>query len=114
MKTEQIKVSYRDKEANKNVALGTVDAPRFDSLEEASAFFESEEGEGKGVGAVLDYIHTAYDIELQRRYRDAHRPDKPKAASNVSIFKTLSQAQQEELLKNFGLLSNVPESEEKE
>ena len=106
MKTEQIKVSYRDKESvpPKNVPLGTVDAPRFDLVEEAVVFFESEEGEGKGEGALLDYVHTAYDIELQRRHRDANRPDKPKTTSNVSIFKTLSQAQQEELLKSFGLL----------
>ena len=109
MKTEQIKVSYRDKVANKNVPLGEVDAPRFDSIEEAVAFFESEEGDGKGVGAVLDYVHTAYDIELQRRHRDANRPDKVKTTSNVSIFKTLSQAQQEELLKSFGLLK-APEA----
>lgn len=104
METTKIKVSYRDKEANKNVPLGDIDAPRFGSVEEAVAFFESEEGEGKGVGTVLDYIHTAYDIELQRRFRDTHRPDKPKAASNVSVFKQLTQAQQEELLRNAGLL----------
>lgn len=107
MKTEQIKVSYRNKETGKNEPLGLVDAPRFESLEEAVAFFESEEGEGKGVGSTLDYVHTAYDIELQRRHRDVNRPDKPKTTSNVSIFKTLSQAQQEELLKSFGLLKPV-------
>lgn len=103
MKTEAIKVSYRDKAANTNVSLGTVDAPRFDSVEEAVEFFNSQE-EGKGSELVLEYVHTAYDIELQRRHRDANRPDKPKTTSNLSKFKQLSQDKQEELLKAAGLI----------
>lgn len=107
MEFAKIKVSYRDKESTppKNVSLGEIDAPRFASVEEALEYLRAEEGDGKEVGVLLDYLHTALDIELQRRHRDAHRPDKPKTTSNLAIFKQLSQAQQEELLKASGHLS---------
>jgi len=104
MKTEAIKVSYKDKETGTHVSLGTIDAPRFETVDEAVAYFDSEES-GKGVELVLEYVMTAYDIELQRRHRDANRPDKPKSTSNVSKFKQLSADKQEELLKAAGLLS---------
>ena len=103
MKTEAIKVSYRDKLAGTNVSLGTVDAPRFDNVQEAVDYFEAQEP-GKGVGLALEYIHTAHDIELQRVHRDANRPDKPKTTSNVSKFKQLSLDKQEEILREHGLL----------
>ena len=103
MKTEAIRVSYRDKATNTNVSLGTIDVPRFESVGEAVDFFNSQE-EGKGEELVLEYVHTAYDIELQRRHRDGNRPDKPKTTSNVSKFKQLSQDKQEELLRAAGLI----------
>lgn len=102
MKTETIKVSYRDKETKQNVSLGTIDAPRFDSVEEAVSFFDGE-NDGKGVEAVLDYIHTAYDIELQRRHRDANRPDRPVTQSATAKFKQLSPEKQAELLRLVGV-----------
>lgn len=105
MKTEKIKVSYRDKTVDppKNVSLGEIDAPRFESVQEALDFFNAEEA-GKGEELVLEYTMTAYDIELQRRHRDAQRPDKPKSTSNLSKFKQLSADKQEELLKAAGIL----------
>jgi len=105
MKTEKIKVSYRDKSVNPpvNVSLGEIDAPRFESVQEALDFFNTEEA-GKGEELVLEYIMTAYDIELQRRHRDTNRPDKPKSTSLVSKFKQLSQEKQEELLRANNLL----------
>ena len=106
MHTEPITVSYRDKTTNTNVPLGKIDAPRFDSTTEAVAFFDKQEA-GKGEELVLDYIHTAYDIELQRQHRDSNRPDKPKANSNLSKFRQLSPDKQEELLRNAGLISEV-------
>lgn len=106
MKTENIKVSYRDKTVDPpvTVSLGTIEVPRFDNTAEAISYFEGEEA-GKGEETVLEYIHTALDIDLQRRHRDAQRPDKPKTSSNLSKFKQLSQDKQEELLKAAGLLS---------
>lgn|SRR3990167_9633883 len=104
MEFVKINVSYRDKVAQKNVSLGQIDTPRFSSVDEAVSYFESEEGEGKGIGALLDAVHTANDIELQRKHRDATRPDKTKTSSNLSVFKQLSQAQQEDLLRTAGLL----------
>lgn len=104
MQTASIKVSYRDKEANKNVPLGEIEVPRFDNIDEAVEYFEKEEGEGKGVGALLSYVHTALDIELQRIHRDANRPDKPKSQSNLSKFKQLSQEKQEALLREAGII----------
>ena len=103
MQTEAIKVSYRDKASGTNVSLGTVDAPRFASVNEAVDYFEAQEV-GKGVELALEYIHTAHDIELQRIHRDANRPDKPKTTSNVSKFKQLSLDKQEEILREHGLL----------
>ena len=103
MKTEAIKVSYRDKASGTNVSLGTVDAPRFDNVQEAVTYFEAQEA-GKGEELALEYIHTAHDIELQRQHRDANRPDKPKTTSNVSKFKQLSLDKQEEILREHGLL----------
>jgi hypothetical protein len=102
MKTESIKVSYRDKATNQNVSLGTIDSPRFDSVDEAVAYFDAEEP-GKGVETVLDYIHTALDIELQRRHRDANRPDRPKVQSATAKFKQLSPEKQAELLRQAGI-----------
>lgn len=102
MKTEAIKVSYRDKQTNQNVSLGTIDAPRFDSVSEAVEYFESEEA-GKGQEVCLEYIHTALDIELQRRHRDANRPDRPKTQSATAKFKQLSPEKQAELLKAAGI-----------
>ena len=103
MESEAIKVSYRDKASGQNVSLGTVDAPRFDNVQEAVDYFEAQE-QGKGVELALEYIHTAHDIELQRKHRDANRPDKPKTTSNVSKFKQLSLDKQEEILREHGLL----------
>ena len=105
MKTESIRVNYRDKSTTPptTVSLGVIDAPRFESVEEAVEYFDKEES-GKGVELVLEYVHVAYDIELQRRKRDAERPDKPKTVSNLSKFKQLSADKQEELLKAAGLL----------
>lgn len=103
MQTEAIKVSYRDKTSGQNVSLGTVDAPRFEKVSEAIEYFEAQES-GKGEELVLEYLHTAHDIELQRRHRDANRPDKPKTVSNVSKFKQLSLDKQEEILREHGLL----------
>ena len=102
MKTEAIKVSYRDKSTNQNVSLGTIDAPRFDSVEEAVSYFESQEP-GKGQETVLDYVHTALDIELQRQHRDANRPDRPKTQSATAKFKQLSPERQAELLRQAGI-----------
>lgn len=104
MQEATIKVSYRDKEANKNVPLGEIASPRFDNITEALSYFESEEGEGKGEGALLSYVHTAYDIEKQRIYRDANRPDREKTVSNVSKFKQLSKDKQDDLLRAAGLI----------
>jgi hypothetical protein len=103
MQTEAIKVSYRDKTSGQNVSLGTVDAPRFATVAEAVEYFESVEA-GKGEELALEYLHTAHDIELQRKHRDANRPDKPKTTSNVSKFKQLSLDKQEEILREHGLL----------
>jgi hypothetical protein len=55
--------------------------------------------EGKGEEIALDYIHTALDIDLQRQYRDANRPDKPKTQSATAKFKQLSPEKQKELLR---------------
>jgi len=106
MQNANIKVSYRDKESNppKNVPLGAVEVPRFDNVTEALAYFENEEGEGRGESALLSYIHTAYDIEKQRIFRDANRPDREKTVSNVSKIKQLSKDKQEDLLRAAGLL----------
>ena len=106
MKTEAIGCSWMDKTTTPptRVNLGDIDAPRFDNVKEAVDFFDSEES-GKGEELALEYIHAAYDVELQRRKRDANRPDKPKTVSNVSKFKQLSADKQEELLKAAGLLS---------
>ena len=106
MRTESIGCSYRDKSVSPpvSVSLGDIDAPRFETVEEAVAYFEAEEA-GKGDELALEYIHAAYDVELQRRKRDANRPDKPKSSSNLSKFKQLSSDKQEELLKAAGLLS---------
>lgn len=102
MKTEAIKVSYRDKATNQNVSLGTIDAPRFESVEEAVEYFEAQEA-GKGQETCLDYIHTALDIELQRQHRDANRPDRPKVQSATAKFKQLSPEKQAELLRQAGI-----------
>ena len=106
MNHEEIGCSYMDKSVTPaiRVDLGDITAPRFASVDEAKTFFETEEGEGKGEETLLEYIHAAYDVELQRRKRDANRPDKPKSSSNVAKFKQLSQGKQEELLKAVGLL----------
>ena len=102
METKQIKVSYRDKTTNQNVELGFVDAPRFATVNEAIEYFESEEA-GKGQETCLDYIHTALDIELQRQFREANRPDRTKTQSLTSKFKQLTPEQQADLLKKAGI-----------
>jgi hypothetical protein len=102
MKTEAIKVSYRDKTTGQNVSLGTIDAPRFADVDEAVAYFDAQE-EGKGVEVTLEYIHTALDIELQRQHRDANRPDRPKTQSATAKFKQLSPEKQAELLRAAGI-----------
>ena len=106
MNYESIGCSYMDKSTTPavRVDLGDISAPRFVSVDEAKSFFETEEGEGKGEETILEYVHAAYDVELQRRKRDVNRPDKPKSSSNVSKFKQLSQEKQEEMLKAAGLL----------
>ena len=102
METETIKVSYRDKTTGTNVALGTIDAPRFANVGEAVEFFDKAEP-GKGEESVLDYIHTAYDIELQRIFRDEKRPDRAKTQSATAKFKQLSPEKQAELLRLAGI-----------
>ena len=102
MKTTPIKVSYRNQETKETVSLGTIDAPRFDNLEEAVEYFEAEDP-GKGESNALEYVHTALDIELQRRHRDANRTDKPKTTSNVAKFKQLSEEEQLEALRSRGV-----------
>lgn len=102
MKTATAKVSYRDKEKGENVPLGEVEVPRFDNVEEAVAYFNEHDVNGmKGEEAALDLIHRSYDIILQADYRAEKRPDQVKTVSNVKKFKQLSEAQQEELLKQY-------------
>ena len=103
MKTASIKVSYRDKEKNETVSLGTIEVPRFDNLEEAVEYFDAE-NPGKGEGDALEYVHTALDIELQRRHRDANRTDKPKVTSNTAKFRQLSPEAQEAALRAAGVI----------
>jgi hypothetical protein len=83
--------------------LGDIDVPRFASTSEAVAYFEADEA-GKGEELCLGYIHTAHDIEQQRIFRDANRPDREKTVSMSAKFKQLSVEKQEELLRNAGVL----------
>lgn len=102
MRSEQIKVSYRDKSTSQNVLLGEIEVPRFDNVAEAIGYFD-ERTEGKGEESVLDYVVTAHDIEQQRIFRDANRPDREKKVSNVAKFRQLAPEQQGELLAKYGL-----------
>ena len=89
-------VSYRDKATNTNVSLGEIEVEKPQTVEEAVELYGAED--------LLSYAHTAYVINKQREFRDANRPDKPKAVSYASKFKQLSPEKQEELLKEAGLL----------
>jgi hypothetical protein len=108
MKSEKVPVSYRDKEKNQNVSLGEIDAQIPETVEEAISLFgrgdNGEVDQDKGVETLLDYATKAYIIDLQREYRDANRPDKPKGTSNLAKFKQLSPEKQEELLKAAGII----------
>jgi hypothetical protein len=108
MKTEKVPVSYRDKEKNQNISLGEIEVQVPDTVEEAIELFgRGENGEvdrSKGEEQLLDYAAKAYVIDLQREYRDANRPDKPKGQSNLAKFKQLSPEKQEELLKAAGII----------
>ena len=102
MEMVKVKVSYRDKEKNENVPLGDVDVPRFANTAEAVAYFGEHDVNGmKGEEAALDLIHRSYDIILQADARAERRPDQVKTVSNVKKFKQLTEAQQEELLKQY-------------
>ena len=103
MKTEKIKVSYRDKTTNTNVPLGEIDAPRFENVGEAIEYFTKDGVVGES--EMLEYVHIAHDIELQRQFREANRPDKTKTQSNTAKFKQLSPEMQEELLRQAGIIS---------
>lgn len=102
MEIVKVKVSYRDKTTSQNVELGSVEAPRFATVDEAVAYFDKVE-EGKGVELVLDYIHAAYDISLQNTFRAANRPDRAKSQSLTAKFKQMTPEQQAELLRNAGI-----------
>lgn len=104
MKTESVAVSYRDQEKKENVSLGNIDVQVPETVEEAIRLFAEGEDEQKGVETLLDYATKAYIIERQRQHRDANRPDKPKAQSNLSKFKQLSVEKQEEMLRMAGIL----------
>lgn len=108
MKSEKVPVSYRDKEKNQNVSLGEIEVQIPETVEEAIGLFgRSENGEveqSKGVETLLDYATKAYVIDLQREYRDANRPDKPKGQSNLAKFKQLSAEKQDELLRAAGII----------
>lgn len=110
MKTDKVPVSYRDKEKNQNVSLGEIEVQIPDTVEEAIQLFgKGENGEvdpTKGEELLLDYATKAYIIDLQREYRDANRPDKPKTQSNLAKFKQLSQEKQEELLRAAGIIKS--------
>ncbi len=102
MKTESVKVSYRDKTTGQNVSLGTVDSCRFDNVSEAVVYFDAEQ-EGKGEELVLSYVHAALDIERQNQFRAANRPDREKTQSASAKFKQLSPEKQAELLRAAGI-----------
>lgn len=108
MKTETVPVSYRDKDKNQNVKLNDIEVQIPETVEEAIALFgrgdNGEVDQSKGVETLLDYATKAYVIDLQREYRDANRPDKPKSTSNLSKFKQLSADKQEELLRAAGII----------
>lgn len=108
MKVEKVAVSYRDKDKNQNISLGEIEVQTPETVEEAiSLFGKGEDGnidQAKGVETLLDYATKAYVIDLQREYRDANRPDKPKGQSNLAKFKQLSAEKQDELLRAAGIL----------
>jgi hypothetical protein len=108
MKTEKVPVSYRDKEKNVNVSLGEIEVQIPETIEEAVTLFGKADGgevdQGKGVETLLDYASKAYVIDLQREYRDANRPDKPRGSSNLAKFKQLSADKQEEILRAAGII----------
>lgn len=109
MKSEEVEVSYRDKDKNQNVSLGKIPVQIPETVEEAINLFGKGDNGGevdqsKGVETLLDYAVKAYVIDLQREYRDANRPDKPKGQSNLAKFKQLSAEKQEELLKAAGII----------
>lgn len=103
MKSEKVPVSYRDKEAGKNISLGEIDVQVPETVDEAIQLF-GDGDQSKGVETLLDYASRAYIIDKQREHRDANRPDKPKSASNLGKFKQLSPEKQEELLRQAGVI----------
>jgi hypothetical protein len=102
MKSAQVKVSYRDRATGQHVELGTIDVPRFESVDEAIEYFNSQEP-GSGVESVLDYVHRALDIELQNRFRSANRPDRPKSEGVMAKFRTLSPEEKKAALRAIGI-----------
>lgn len=103
MEVEKIKVSYRDKEKSVNISLGEIEVPRFSSLAEATEYFDTKYA-GKGVETCLELIHSANDIDEQRRHRDANRPDRPKEQSLLAKFRQLTPEAQADMLKSHGVL----------
>lgn len=110
MKSQDVDVSYRDKEKNQNVSLGKIQVQCPETVDEAIELFgrgdNGEVDKDKGLEQLLDYATKAYVIDLQREYRDANRPDKPKTQSNLAKFKQLSQDKQEELLRAAGIIKS--------
>ena len=108
MKSDKVPVSYRDKDKNQNISLGEIEVQIPETVQEAiSLFGKGDNGEvdqSKGIETLLDYATKAYIIDLQREYRDANRPDKPKGQSNLAKFKQLSAEKQEELLRAAGII----------
>ena len=96
MKSDKVKVSYRDREAHIDISLGEIELQQPETVAEALELYGEED--------FLDYAYKAYVIEEQRKHRDAHRPDKPKSVSNLAKFKQLSADKQEELLRQYGVL----------
>lgn len=96
MKTKEVDVSYRDKEAGKDVSLGKIEVQVPETVQEAVELYGEED--------LLDFASKAYVIDKQREFRDANRPDRPKTQSNTAKFKALSPERQEELLKQAGII----------
>ncbi len=110
MKTDMVKVSYRDENKQTVVLYGKgatdpaneegypVQQP--ETVDEAITLYGSVE-------SLLDLAHTANVIDKQREVRDSGNPNKPKSATRtpeVKAFSQLSEEKQRELLRNAGLL----------
>lgn len=103
MQSKDVPVAYRDKEANKNVSLGSIAVDVPDTVDEAIQLY-GQGDDGKGAEILLSLSSDAWIIQKQSAHRQANRPDRPKTTSNVSKFKQLSQESQDDLLKQAGIL----------